>query len=102
MIQFRLRELMARKGRVEQRRITYALIKEHTRIWPSTLSRLANNSAEQIGLSVIDRLCDFFACTPGDLIVHVSNDGTGAETTARDQRVASRAQSATRGVVRVG
>ena len=93
---------MARKGRVEQRRITYALIKEHTRIWPSTLSRLANNSAEQIGLSVIDRLCDFFACTPGDLIVQSSSDGTEAERTGKGQHIASRAQSATRGVVRVG
>ena len=66
---------MARKGRVEQRRITYGLIKEHTRIWPSTLSRLANNSSAQIGLSVIDRLCAFFACQPEELMVHVD---TGA------------------------
>jgi len=73
VIQFRLRELMARKGRVEQRRISYALINEHTRISPSTLSRLANNSSAQIGLSVIDRLCTFFACQPGELMVHVDS-----------------------------
>ena len=71
MIQFRLRELMACKGRLERRRISYAVINEHTRISPSTLSRMATNRMEMVGLSVIDRLCAFFACQPGELMVHV-------------------------------
>ena len=75
MIQFRLRELIARKECLERRPITYALINEHTRISPSTLSRLANHSSEQVGLSVIDRLCTFFACQPGELMVHVDDGG---------------------------
>ena len=74
MIQFCLKELIARKERTERRRITYAVITEHTRISPSTLSRMANNSSEMIGLSVIDRLCGFFACEPGELMVHVDED----------------------------
>ena len=77
MVQFRLKELMARKGRLERRRITYAVINEHTRIAPSTLSRMANNTTKMVSLSVIDRLCDFFACAPGDLMVHTSEDSGG-------------------------
>lgn len=75
MIQFRLRELIARKERLEHRRITYAVITERTRISPSTLSRIANNDSEMVGLSVIDRLCTFLACTPGELMVQI-DDGS--------------------------
>ena len=76
MIQFRLRELMARKERLERRRITYAVITEETHISPSTLSRMANNGLGMVSLSVVDRLCAFFGCTPGELMIHA--DGMGA------------------------
>jgi putative transcriptional regulator len=76
MIQCRLRELMARKERLEQRRITYAVITAETRIAPSTLSRMANNLPEMVDLGVVDRLCAFFSCTPGELLVHVQETET--------------------------
>ena len=79
MIQFRLRELTARKERLEQRRISYAVISKHTRISPSTLSRKANNSSQMVDLSVVDRLCTFFACTPGELMVRRDMDSAQAE-----------------------
>jgi putative transcriptional regulator len=79
MIQFRLKELMARKERLEQRRVTYAVITERTRISPSTLSRMANSELGMVGLSVIDRLCGFFPCTPGELMVHVEEQSTNVE-----------------------
>jgi putative transcriptional regulator len=73
MIQFRLKELMARKERLEDHRITYAVITAQTRISPSTLSRMANNGLDLVALSVVDRLCAFFPCTAGDLIVYVAD-----------------------------
>ncbi len=73
MIQFRLKELMARKERLEQRRITYAVITEATHIAPSTLSRMANNDIDMVSLSVVERLCAFFPCSPGELIVQTEN-----------------------------
>lgn len=73
MIQFRLKELMARKERLEQRRITYAIITAATGISPSTLSRMANNSLDMVGLSVVDRLCAFFPCSVGELIIHTNS-----------------------------
>ena len=71
MIQTRLRELMAAKGRRERRRITYEDIYQQTGIANTTLTRLANDRADMVGMSVIDRLCLYFDCQPGDLFVHV-------------------------------
>ena len=71
MIQCRLRELMASAGRTERRRITYAEIRSQTGLSTTTLSRLANDRADGVALSVIDRLCVYFHCQPGDLFVYV-------------------------------
>jgi putative transcriptional regulator len=71
MIQCRLRELMAAMSRQARRKITYDVIKEDTGLAKSTLARLANDKAELIGKSTMDRLCAFFDCQPGDLFIHV-------------------------------
>lgn len=79
---------MARKQRTEGRRITYGVITRQTRISPSTLSRMANNDLGMVGLSVLDRLCGFFPCSPGELIVHVEPRGR-AQTTGGGRRAAA-------------
>ncbi len=71
MIQGRLRELMAAKGRKERRKITYNDILVQTGISKNTLTRLANDRADMVGMSVIDRLCAYFDCQPGDLFIYV-------------------------------
>ena len=71
MIQCRLRELMAAKARQERRKITYTVILNQTGVSKNTLTRLANDRAAMVGISVIDRLCAYFDCQPGDLFVHV-------------------------------
>ena len=71
MIQCRLRELMAAKGRLERRRITYDDIFEGTGISKGSLTRLANDRADRVAISTIDRLCAYFACQPGDLFIYV-------------------------------
>jgi putative transcriptional regulator len=70
-LQWRLKELIARKERLENTRITYLDIVAATGISTNTLSRMANNKMEQVGLSTIDRLCAYFECEPGDLLVRV-------------------------------
>ena len=77
MIQCRLRELMAIKDRGERRRVTYDEILARTGIAKTTLSKLANERASMVGLSVIDRLCDYFDCQPGDLFVYVRETEPG-------------------------
>lgn len=71
MIQGRLRELMAVKGQRERRKITYDNILAETGVSKNTLTRLANDRAAMVGISVIDRLCDYFDCQPGDLFVYI-------------------------------
>ena len=70
MIQCRLRELMAAKGRHEHRRITYDDILAHSGVSKNTLTRLASDRANMVGISVIDRLCAYFDCQPGDLFIY--------------------------------
>ena len=71
MIQCRLRELLAEKGRREQRKITYDDVLARTGISKTTLTRLANDREERVAMSTINRLCTYFNCQPGDLFVHV-------------------------------
>ena len=73
MIQCRLRELMATKGRRERRRITYRDIGAETGIDKNVLSRLANDRADRVALSTIERLCAYFDCQPGDLFIYVAD-----------------------------
>ena len=69
MIQCRLWELMAAKSRHDRRRITYDDIYLQTRISKTALTRLANDRDKRVALSIVDRLCDYFDCQPGDLFV---------------------------------
>lgn len=71
MIQFRLRELMAAQGRQMRRKVTYDLINRETGVSKNTLTRLANDRADLVAITTIDRLCAFFDCQPGDLLVYV-------------------------------
>ncbi len=73
MIQCRLRELMAAKGRQERRRITYEDIWTTTGIAQNTLSRLANDRGDRVAMATMERLCAYFDCQPGDLFVYVSD-----------------------------
>ena len=79
MIQCRLRELMAAKTRESRRKITYTVIKDETGLSKTTLVRLANDKAELIGTSTMDRLCAFFGCQPGDLFLYVPASEAEAE-----------------------
>jgi len=71
MIQCRLRELMAIRARKEGHRVTYSEITAATGIYNTTLTRLANDKADLIGKTTMDRLCSFFNCQPGDLFIYV-------------------------------
>ena len=73
MIQCRLRELMALKSRESRRKITYDDVTSNTRLSRSTLVRLANDRAERISINTMAKLCWYFDCQPGDLLVYVPN-----------------------------
>jgi len=79
VIQCRLRELMALKSRVSSQKVTYDSITAATGIFSSTLTKLANNKADLLGVSTLDRLCAFFDCQPGDLLVYVPSEPASPE-----------------------
>ena len=78
MIQCRLRELMAAKGRMEGGRVNYGHIMSDTGISNTTLTRLANNRSDRVAMRTIDKLCAYFNVQPGDLFIYVE-DGESKE-----------------------
>lgn len=71
LIRFRLSELISDKAFNERRIITFAEIAEATGIHRATLSKMANQPGAKIGSEIIDKLCGFFDCQPGDLMVFI-------------------------------
>lgn len=71
LIQFRLKELIATKERTEGRKITYRAINQATGINMNTLTAMANNHMDMVGLSTIDRLCGYLNCEVADLMIRV-------------------------------
>jgi len=76
LIRFRLAELISDKAFNERRIITFAEIAEATGIHRATLSKMANQPGAKIGSEIIDKLCSYFGCQPGDLMVFIQ----GAES----------------------
>lgn len=70
-MKWKLKQLMAQREMVTGERQTYRKIAEVTRISPNTLSALATGKAQQVGVSTIERLLDYFDCQPNDLMVIV-------------------------------
>ncbi len=75
MIQCRLRELMAVRGRESRRKIRYEDVWQSTGLSRTTLVRLANDKAERVSLRTLEKLCWYFNCQPGDLLVYVPDSG---------------------------
>jgi len=72
-IRWRIRELMGRRYAKTGKKETYKTITEATGISPNTLSALATGNAQQVGISTIERLLEYFDCEPNDLMVRVAN-----------------------------
>ena len=71
MIQCRVREIMAKKSRENGKKVRYVDIESATRLSRTTLVKLANDKANLISKIALNKLCWYFDCQPGDLIVYV-------------------------------
>lgn len=71
MIRVRFKERLADKEFREDRRITLNEVAEATGVHRVTLNKVANERGYNAGLEVIDKLCQFFECQPGDLLEYV-------------------------------
>lgn len=73
MIRFRLTELTADKAFKERRVVSITEIAEKTGVHRATLSKIANQPGANIGTDIIDKLCKYFGCQPGDLLTYVED-----------------------------
>ena len=64
--------LLAEKGIRENRRISIAEVSRETGITRSTLQGWANNTISRFDAPVIEALCLYFDCEPGNLIERTS------------------------------
>lgn len=77
MIRFRLTELIADKAFKERRVVALTEVAEATGVHRATLSKMANQPGANIGSEIIDKLCRYFGCQPGELMMYIDDDGVG-------------------------
>ena len=51
-----------------EKKVTATEVAEKTGITRGTLRRLYHETAQRVDLDVLDTLCDYFDCEPGDLL----------------------------------
>ncbi|MCK9538043.1 helix-turn-helix domain-containing protein [Dokdonella sp.] len=74
MIRFRLTELIADKAFKERRVVPLTEVAESTGIHRATLSKIANQPGANIGTDVVDKLCRYFGCQPGELLTYIDEE----------------------------
>ena len=74
MIRFKLKELIAEKEFQDKRNITIKEIADNTGINRMTLSKILNHPGHSTTTTNIDKLCQFFQCSVGDLMIHLPEE----------------------------
>ena len=80
MIRFRLAELTADKVFKERRVVSMFAISQGTGNHRATVSKIANQTGVNIRTDLIDKLCHYFGCQPGDLLTYVDDVADGHMT----------------------
>jgi Predicted transcriptional regulator len=73
-VQNRLEELLARKQRIEGRKITKQVLSEETGLSISSLYQWSRNETTRFDSNHIVILCQYFGCGLHDLLVVVEED----------------------------
>lgn len=74
MIRILLMQRLDDKSFEQKKRITLNEVAKETGIGRATLTRIANSHDYSAGTDVIDKLCDYFDCDIGDLLLRVPNE----------------------------
>ena len=77
MIRFLFNQLLDEKSFHERRRITISDVCAETGLSRPTVSRIANVPGYVTSTDTIERLCRYFRCTPGALLVLVDEEPDG-------------------------
>lgn len=67
-IKLRVRELLAQREDRENRRIRLTEIAQITGISVNTLTPMLNNQTDRVSLEALAKLCDYFHCTPAEML----------------------------------
>ena len=73
-IRNRIRALMGERETKTGRRVTAKAICQATGVTERTLSRLINNETARVDFDTLERLCEYFNCQPGDILIRLPND----------------------------
>ena len=49
-------------------------VAQATGVHRATLSKMSNQPGANIGSDIIDKLCAYFRCQPGDLLTYIESD----------------------------
>ena len=66
-----LHVLIAHKKQTEGRRISLRTVADESGVSYRTVLAIANNELREYPTEVMERLCHYFKCTPGDLFILV-------------------------------
>ncbi len=70
--------LTAQKSQQERRRISLRTVAEETGVTRYTIYALANDELREYPKEVLEKLCNYFDCTVGDLLLTQESEGSHA------------------------
>jgi putative transcriptional regulator len=73
------------KSLLNQHDISQRKLSKELGIRQPTLSAIVNNDIKHIPVDVIDRICEYINCQPGDLMKHISADKNAPDSPAARQ-----------------
>lgn len=74
MIRVKLRHLLDDKSFRERRHITLSEVARSTGVSRATLTRVANSPGYNVSTDVIDSLCRYLECEPGELLEFIDSE----------------------------
>lgn len=77
-IKSNLKQLILDKSAGNGHRITYAEISEETGLSTTTITKLANNQSQMVGLGTMEKLCEYFGVGVGDVLEYVPEPASDA------------------------
>ena len=84
LIRFRLTELIADKAFKERRVVPLSEVAAATGIHRATLSKIANQPRTNISTDLVDKLCRYFECQPGNVLTYIEEEVITTDTEPRE------------------
>lgn len=69
-IQNRLKVIWAEKEIRDGKKLSYKQVSEDTGIPISVLTRYVSQKTRRYDIETLEKLCEYFECSPGDLIIY--------------------------------